>query len=83
MLIVKETLIAEVGGNDYEGNLSKRAVRVSKILKYNIGVGHWQIIFVKGNHVRKFCCSRNYFCIFQKKDGLRAYIWVNRFVKCI
>jgi hypothetical protein len=68
---------------DYEGSLTKRASRVSKILKIMMGIGHWQVILIKGSHVKKFACSRNYFCIFQKRDGLKAYIWVNRFVFAI
>jgi hypothetical protein len=80
MLIVKDTLNAEVSGIEYDGNLPKRAARVSKMMKYALGLGHWQVIFVKGKHARRFVCSRNYFCIMKKKDGLIAYLWVNRFV---
>lgn len=80
ILIIKETLNSELSGNDYDANLAKRASRISKVLKYNLGLGHWQVLFIKGRHARRFACSRNYFCIMQKKDGLRAYLWVNRFV---
>jgi hypothetical protein len=79
LMFIKETLSIEISGSEYEGSLSKRAGRISKNLKYNIGKGEWQVFLVKGPHARKFVCSRNFFCIFQKKDGLRAYIWVNRF----
>lgn len=80
ILVIKETLNSEVSGIDYDSNLSKRASRVSKMLRFTLGLGHWQVIFIKGKHARRFACSRNFFCIFQKKDGVRAYIWVNRFV---
>jgi hypothetical protein len=80
MVVIRETLNSEVSGIDYDNNLSKRASRVSKMLRYTLGLGHWQVIFIKGKHERRFACSRNLFCIFQKKDGLRAYLWVNRFV---
>lgn len=51
------------------------------MLRYTLGKGYWQVIFVKGVHVRKLACSRNFYCILQKRDGLKAYIWVNRFVR--
>lgn len=50
------------------------------MLRYTLGLGHWQVLFIKGTHARKFSCSKNYFTIWQKKDGLKGYIWVNRFV---
>lgn len=78
-MFIKETLIAELSGSEYEGLLSKKMTRISRSLKYSIGKGEWQVLCVKGVHARKTVCSRNFFCIFQKKDGLIAYIWVNRF----
>jgi hypothetical protein len=81
LLTIKETLNTEVAGIDYDGSLPKRASRISKMMRYTLGVGHWQVIFVKGKHARRFACSRNYFCVFKKKDGLIAYLWVNRFVR--
>ena len=83
LLTIKETLNQEVSGNDYEGNLSKRSTKVSKVLKHNIGIGHWQVLFIKGKLAKKLFCSRTYFCRFIKKDGLQAIIWVNRFVSKI
>ena len=80
MLNIKDMLNTEVSGLDYDGSLTKRASKLAKVLRYSLGIGHWQVIFIKGRHARRFSCSRNYFCIFQKKDGLRAYLWVNRFV---
>ena len=80
MLNVKDMLNTEVTGIDYDDSLAKRASKISRMLRYTLGIGHWQVIFIKGRHARRFSCSRNYFCVFQKKDGLRAYLWVNRFV---
>lgn len=37
------------------------------------------MLCIKGKHEKKFACSRNLYCMFQKRDGLKAYIWVNRF----
>ena len=59
--------------------MTKKAGTISKSLKYTIGKGEWQVILIKGQHAKKFVCSRNFYCIFQKRDGLRVYIWVNRF----
>ena len=39
ILFIKETLINELGGNDYESVLTQKANRISRILKYNIGKG--------------------------------------------
>lgn len=80
LLVIRETLNNELSGNDYDGSLPKRASKISKMLRYSMGVGHWQVVFIKGRHARRLACSRNYFSIWQKRDGLRAYIWVNRFV---
>lgn len=82
ILSIREVLCAEVSGNDYEGNLAKRAGRISKTLRYNMGKGQWQVCLVKGAHAKRFASSCNYIAIFQKKDGLRAYVWLNRFVNC-
>lgn len=66
-------------GSEYEGQMTKKACRISKTLQYAIGKGEWQVILIKGEHAKKFVCSRNFYCIFQKRDGMIAYIWVNRF----
>lgn len=80
LMTIKETLNSEISGYDYEGSIVKRATKISRMLKYSLGLGHWQIIFIRGHHAKKLACSRNYFVILQKRDGLKAYIWVNRFV---
>lgn len=69
----------ELPGSDFEGTLPKKAGRVSKILKYQIGKGEWQVLLISGLHAKKFACSRNFYCIFENRDGLKAYIWLNRF----
>lgn len=50
------------------------------MLRYNLGVGYWQVMFVRGKHVKKFSCSRNYYCVLRSKDGMTAYVWANRVV---
>jgi hypothetical protein len=69
----------EVNGNDYDGNLTKRAYKISKILQYGMGRGRWQVMLIKGNYAKKFACSCHFYCTFRKKDGLVAFIWLNRF----
>jgi len=63
-------------------DLSKAAIKISKALRCALGRGHWQVILIKGKHAKKFACSCNYYCVLQRKDGLRAYVWLNRMVSC-
>ena len=81
MLAIKETVFESIRGSEFEGHLTKGAHDVSKKLKHRLGIGEWQVIFIRGPHVKKLACSRAYFCVLRKKDGLFGYVWVNRFVR--
>ena len=77
LIVVEEVLSREVR-KPKSSDLRRVAEKISKCLSEETNKKYWNVLLVKGEFGKKFVCSGNFFVLYEREDGMKAFVWLNR-----